>query len=293
MGKNGVQREDGQTLVIFALFLIALIGFIALVVDGGKAYAHRIRMQTAADAAAFAGAIRMANGDPTPVVVETATRYALDNGAKSVHVTIEEGNTVHVRAEEDFSTLFAAAFGIRQMHAEAEGAAKVDIVGAAGNLLPMAVYDQEFDYGETYELFDETMEAPGAFGWLDWDGPPCCVPELVYRIEHPETSGVWHVGDWVRASPGAKPAPLVVSALRKWIGKEITVPLYDEIEGMGCNTRYHISGFGVFVITKVTSNCGCHGPKLRVYGHFVRKVMENAGGGGREDRGLRTIEMVQ
>ena len=291
--KRYKEQDDGQALVIFALSLIALIGFVALVIDGGRAYSNRIKMQTAADAAAFAGAMKLADGAPTPVVVRTAEQYARDNGAGNVTVAIENGNTVHVRAALNFPTFFAAALGIDQMHAAAEGAAKVDVVGAVGNLLPMAVYDQEFEYGETYELFNENMEAPGAFGWLDWDGPPSWTPELIYRIQHPETSGTWHVGDWVRAAPGLRPTPCVVNALGEWIGKEAFVPLYDRVSGMGCNTRYHISSFGVFVITDVEAHCGCGGPRFRVYGYFVRKAIEGASGGGIEDRGLRTVTLVQ
>lgn len=293
ISKHHEERDSGQALVIFALSLIALIGFVALVIDGGRAYANRIKMQTAADAAAVAGAIKLADGAPTPVVVSTAEQYAKDNGAVDVQITIENDNIVHVRTSLNSPTFFAAALGVNKVHATAEGAAKVEAVGAVGNLLPMAVYDQEFEYGETYELFNEKMEAPGAFGWLDWDGPPSPPPELAYRILHPETSGVWHVGDWVRAAPGLRPTPCVINALREWIGKEALVPLYDSITGMGCFTRYHISGFAAFVITDVEVHCGCGGPRFRVYGYFVRKVIEGASGGGTEDRGLRTVTLVQ
>jgi hypothetical protein len=241
----------------------------------------------------MAGAIRLAEGASPSTVIWVASQYAYDNGAGDVQVTLEGGNTIHVQVEHSFPTFFAPIFGINQMHAVAESTAIVDIVGSAGNLLPMTIYDQEFQYGEVYELFNETMEAPGAFGWVDWNGPPHSTPELIYRINHPESSGVWHVGDWVGAAPGLRPTPCVVHALRQWIGKEVAVPLYDEIEGCGCRTRYHISGFGVFVITNVVAHCGCHGPRFRVYGYFVEKVLTDAGGGGTEDRGAHTIRLTQ
>lgn len=46
----------GQTLVIVALALFALIALVALAIDGGNLMAERRRMQNAADAAALAGA---------------------------------------------------------------------------------------------------------------------------------------------------------------------------------------------------------------------------------------------
>ncbi len=287
------KQEDGQALTAFSLALVGLIGFIALVVDGGNAYAHKSKVQTAADAAAMAGAVRLAEGASPTTVVQVASSYAYDNGAGYVQVTLEGGNAVHVHVERSFPTFFASIFGIEQMNAVAESTAVVEIAGSAGNLLPMAVYDQEFQYGETYELFNETMEAPGAFGWVDWNGPPHSTPELVYRINHPESSGVWHVGDWVWSTPGLRPTPCVIHALQQWIGKEVVVPLYDEITGCGCHAKYHISGFGVFVITDVVAHCGCHGPRFRVYGYFVQKVIPNAGGGGTVDRGAHVIELLQ
>jgi Flp pilus assembly protein TadG len=49
-------REHGQTIVILALALIGLLGFTGLAVDGGMAFNQRRLAQSAADAAALAGA---------------------------------------------------------------------------------------------------------------------------------------------------------------------------------------------------------------------------------------------
>jgi hypothetical protein len=50
----------GQTLVIFALALTALIAMVGLVVDGGNAFAQQRKTQNGADAAAEAGATELA-----------------------------------------------------------------------------------------------------------------------------------------------------------------------------------------------------------------------------------------
>lgn len=50
------KREPGQVIVLVALGLVALLGFTALAVDMGMAYADRRQAQNAADAAALAGA---------------------------------------------------------------------------------------------------------------------------------------------------------------------------------------------------------------------------------------------
>lgn len=49
-------NERGQTIVLIAFALVALLGFAALAVDGGRVYSEKRRAQNAADAAAYAAA---------------------------------------------------------------------------------------------------------------------------------------------------------------------------------------------------------------------------------------------
>lgn len=58
--KFNQQRESGQVMVILALVLVGLLGFAALVVDGGTIFADRRFDQSAADASAVAGAVAAA-----------------------------------------------------------------------------------------------------------------------------------------------------------------------------------------------------------------------------------------
>jgi uncharacterized membrane protein len=61
--------------VLLALALTVLLGFAALVVDIGLSWAVRAEAQTAADAAALAGAARLADG---PAATVAAVRHYLD-----------------------------------------------------------------------------------------------------------------------------------------------------------------------------------------------------------------------
>jgi hypothetical protein len=53
---NKHQNESGQILLILTVGIVALLGFLALAVDGGMIYADRRFDQNAADASSFAGA---------------------------------------------------------------------------------------------------------------------------------------------------------------------------------------------------------------------------------------------
>lgn len=67
--------ERGQVLVIIILVIVALMGFAALAVDGGRVYAERRRAQNAADAAAYKIAYTAANFPATSEAELLAMAY--------------------------------------------------------------------------------------------------------------------------------------------------------------------------------------------------------------------------
>ena len=62
MNENRLSNERGQSLVLVAGALVALVIFVAITVDVSSAYYHRRTAQNAADGAALAGASRLATG---------------------------------------------------------------------------------------------------------------------------------------------------------------------------------------------------------------------------------------
>lgn len=72
-------RREGQAMVIFALFLLTLIGFVALAVDVGFLMSERRQAQSAADGAALA-ADKAYQRKQTGVIVSTGQQYASRNG---------------------------------------------------------------------------------------------------------------------------------------------------------------------------------------------------------------------
>jgi hypothetical protein len=69
--------QDGQVAIVVALMLTVMLGFGALVVDVGLNWAARTQLQSAADAAALAGAAELP-GQPAEALSK-ATEYMLDN----------------------------------------------------------------------------------------------------------------------------------------------------------------------------------------------------------------------
>lgn len=76
--------ERGQSIVIVTLLFIGAVAMLGLVLDGGNAYLQRRRMQNAADGAALAGAIKLANpGTLTGRNLECAIRFEIERFATS------------------------------------------------------------------------------------------------------------------------------------------------------------------------------------------------------------------
>ena len=55
-------RSGGQSMILFAVAVVAILGFLGLVLDGGRIYFEKRRLQGAADAGAFAAAQELRRG---------------------------------------------------------------------------------------------------------------------------------------------------------------------------------------------------------------------------------------
>jgi hypothetical protein len=72
-------EEDGNVAIIFALCLPLVIGGAGLGVETSYWYYSDLKLQAAADASAYAGALEKASGSGTPVIIAAATSSATSN----------------------------------------------------------------------------------------------------------------------------------------------------------------------------------------------------------------------
>jgi hypothetical protein len=82
--------ERGQTLTLFALMLVVLLGGAGFVIDAGGAWGQQRDQQKVADVASLAGATAEANGASHDQIIAAALASAVANGytASEVHVNI-------------------------------------------------------------------------------------------------------------------------------------------------------------------------------------------------------------
>lgn len=227
MSKWMCTKTRGQSLVITALVIVALILVVGLTVDAANAYAAQRKAQSTANAAAIGGtkllavsrdqpgsyadvdiraaidAIAMENGfAPSDLIAEY-----LDAAGNVIGVVgaIGGGETpppaeaafIRVRLGSNVQTYFVRVAGFTEIPVSAATQAHNIPRGAPGctdGIYPIAVYRQSFEVGEDYWIWDGDPNAPsfpGNFGWLRWreDNQFGSTPYLVRALTPPGTIG--------------------------------------------------------------------------------------------------------
>lgn len=197
--------EEGVTLIIVALSLIAMFGMIVLVVDVGGLLFRRREMVNASDAAALAAAktcVVTVTFDPR-TQEEAADEWALENanGVVTAPANIiqesgcraAESGFVTVEYDAPQSLFFAPVLGFGDNATVATEATAIwGPAGASGGVIPIVLYVSTFQgqceipadpdaavnfpAGEScYFWFDNDIFENSAFGFLDlddgWDVP--------------------------------------------------------------------------------------------------------------------------
>lgn len=165
-------NERGQVIVLVALALIAMLGIVGLVIDGGYAFAQQRASQNGADAAATAGALEIAgnlpfravgqvgpNTDADVLAAVTAAATANQLATIEAHYTDLSGNRlnpdvrvgdgtlpaaawgVEAGATRSFNTFFAGLVGLGAITASTDATAVAGYVENAGigNVLPVTI----------------------------------------------------------------------------------------------------------------------------------------------------------
>ena len=122
--------EEGQALIMTAVALLSLIGFLALATDVGVLYRSRTNLQKVADAAAVAGASEIASGNWLAAAQASALQNGVDCTASGINCNIVIGTTAHPSAVSVYitqsqSTFFLPVFGKSTVPVGARAAAGI------------------------------------------------------------------------------------------------------------------------------------------------------------------------
>lgn len=123
----GLAEEQGQSAVLLALVMVALIGFTGLALDAGHYYNEQNRLQNVADAAALAGASALPYNQAGAAA--RAQDLILANGLDPAVFTITTNfqnrpDQIQVKASRPTETYFMRVLGVREVPVMAGAAAR-------------------------------------------------------------------------------------------------------------------------------------------------------------------------
>jgi hypothetical protein len=298
-------RDDaGQAIVFIAVILTALCGMAALVVDVGSWYQADRRLQTAADAAALAGAQELPLEQSA--AKSTAEQYAQHNyqGIPTPTVTFPDAGTIHVVAKADTPGIFAKvlneSFGVVTVHAEAQ--ARVLAPELLKDVAPIAVYKDEACIVTQPSCFGKKVTL--AFAEDDPYDPTKSKYGLL-DLDRDGNAGAGDMKNWLEngypdflpIDTTYPPANGEKNGIKKQLQdaanahRVLLFPVYDSASSTG----YHVIGWAAFVIDDIGKWAG---QEHVLTGHYVTFIATSLAGGNTlpdpdEDFGVHVITLTR
>jgi hypothetical protein len=313
-----MRRDSGQAMIFMVFALLGLVGMTSLVIDGGSWFRTQRQVQTAADAAALAGAQDL----PIDSTAQTtANTYAQQNfsGIAAPIVTFPSTapcaphSCIDVVAQKPVSGIFLPALNAT---ARAHARAQISVPLSMKNVAPIALQQTQacivsnpscFGPGHTVTIdFDYSNIAPGMFGLINVE----CYSDTSSYCGNGSIGGN-DLRDVVENGyPGMLPS-------QKWYGiktgntvgpvrqgledaadahKILLFPIWDVASA--ANKTFHIIGWAAFVITPNHAGVNWTSQNKKLTGYFTTFIATDVAGGGgapggTTDFGVHVVNLTQ
>jgi len=311
---NRLRSDRGQAAVLTVVFLAALLGAVALVLDVGSWFREQRDTQAAADASALAAAQELPYS--TALADTRAADYLSKNRGGDAAVSYSSkwatDDTVTVVVERKAPGVFSKLFGIDSVDVDARATARASGLEAARWVAPIVVnikHEQlncgrDADdkpvpcFGEPAVLTLDHLHKPGsgdaagAFSLINLDG------------DDTGSVGGAELGDWIEKGfdqymklgdytsvPSAKfNDSHIKDALEARMKDTLLFPIYETITGSGSTAIYTIVGWVGFKVTSYKAS----GSDGEVKGSFTRVIWEGiqSSTGSNLNYGARSIALV-
>jgi Putative Flp pilus-assembly TadE/G-like len=301
--RRRIHRDSGQALVFVAFTLMVLVGMAALVVDGGSWYQADRRLQTAADAAALAGAQHLPTEQSE--AHDVALDYAQKNyaGIPAPAVSFPDVGTINVSATAQAPGILARIFDIDEVTVHAQAQARVFAPDMLKDVAPIAVHTSMacivtdptcFGQPKTLTFNEDSPFDPtkSKFGLLD--------------LDRDGTVGAGDMKDWVENGyldflpidedyPAANGEKNGIKQELEDAADEQRVLLFPVFDTANASTGYHVIGWAAFVIDEVGV---WNGHDHELTGHFVTFIATDLAAGNpitdpSKDFGVHVITLTQ
>ena len=308
------RNERGQATALTVIFLLALMGAVAMVLDVGSWFREQRDTQSAADAAALAAAQALPDAPGTASALATEYLNKNDGGVAGVTFTSTAvaNDTVTVEVERSAPGIFARFFGIESVDVHARASARAGGLDEAKYVAPIVVNIKHPKlqcggnpnqptpcFGEPTELSLHHLHQPGSgdaagsFGLINLDldsGGNIGANELAAWMERGFDQymklGNYHAAPSANFNNGQ-----FKSALNIRKGDDLLFPIYKTIVGSGSNAEYDVVGWVGFNVTDFNAS----GSNGKVWGAFTKVVWEGiqSASGNNLNFGTTTIQLVE
>jgi Flp pilus assembly protein TadG len=309
-------RETGQVAVFVLLFLVVLVGALAMVIDVGFDYVARRELQRATDAAALAGAQQLPGGWTAAQAAASSTYAQNGDGGDAVTYSLgsdlASGDSVVVHAQRTMPSLFARLFGITSSTVSATSQATVQAythIESNFNVMPWGVMQEDYVAGVNYPIYTDQGDSPQN-GALELPAGPTCTESSGNPAYQGMLAGTLNacpldIGDLVDLKPGQSAGPTyqgltsrissfqpVSSIVDIQPGGEATIldptspqliymPLLQNLDGSSTwpptgSAQLRVVGFALFVITGFGSTGSGASVGQQVNGTFVTSTLVNS-----------------
>jgi hypothetical protein len=294
-----MRRDSGQAMLFVVFAILGLVGIASLVIDGGSWFRTQRQVQTAADAAALAGAQNLPLDQPGATTA--ANNYAQQNfsGIAAPTVTFPSVGEIDVVAAKPVSGILLSALNAT---ARAHARAQISAPSMLKNVAPIAVYkdyacivtnpscfgttvvlgfdeDNPFDPTKSkFGLLDLDRDGVAGAGdmktWLDNGYPDYLPVNTTYPPANGEKNGI---KSNLQSAADAH--------------RVLLFPVYDTATVTG----YHVIGWAAFVIDNIGKWTG---KEHVLTGHFVIFIATDLAAGNpitdlSSDFGVHVISLTQ
>ena len=250
--------DRGSISVIVAAALLPMCLMMAIVIDGGRVWLDRTRLQNGVEAAAMASARAWNLGgtscDSSKLTVVSADGASPTSVTCAVTGTRTKG-TLKVAGADQSPLHFASILGRSSSAISASTTVLIGPVGGMAKLWPFALCRDNPAVSTwvnsgmnsqaitTITFEDVNVKCAGSVSgnWstLDFNGGSNSTGETNDWIINGYT-GTVNVGDVIQGAPGAPSPTLNVTPM---IGKSVLMPLYTNPRMQGANAVYTVAGF--------------------------------------------------
>lgn len=295
-----LRDESGAVAVIVAISMVALLGFTALVIDGGRLYSEKSKLQKAMDATVLAGAQGLRTSESRAISI--AKDISKDNGYGVAESELTfTSDSIKATKQVSVPMTFAKVIGINNVTVSATAKAIIAPLKKAKGIAPLAVEQKEVPNGVVLNCGNSNPgNHHGNCGYLDFGSGADGLANAFIN------GATFDIGTKiVETEPGGKQGK-VEEAINTLINNDagkahcqsastadnscdrvITIVVIDSWDGANGKSNLNVVGFAAYWLEKYEDK--------KLYGTFIKMVSpgEIGGGTGIGEHNLYGVKLVE